>query len=143
MTKRQYPPQHYPRHHYNPIPDPDLYIPRTEHLEKLLERDRQFLEESKRLVENRMRGYPEIFLTKESYEKQHQSVVNELDRITKISATHVSRELFDPLSNRLLALEIAHGSTAKFIALSVSLTAIVVALIAGVGHTLWGGKVTP
>jgi hypothetical protein len=131
------------------VVDPNQYMLKADHVKEIVERvDNHIREllaekekqsiEARRLIEDQMRGYPEIFLTKSEYEKQHQGLVEDLKRIVTISATHVNREMFDPLVIAVNKLTDAKENTAKLIALSVSLTAVVVALIAGVSHALWG-----
>ena len=66
-------------------PDPNLYVPIGEHLRELMERDKLAIDEAKRLIEIQMRGYPEIFLTKDGYEKNHESIVLQVNGIKQVA----------------------------------------------------------
>jgi sugar-specific transcriptional regulator TrmB len=108
------------------------------HILDLLEEKEKQLIESRRLIEEQMRGYPEIFLTKAEYEKQHQGVVEDLKRIVAISATHITRETFEPFATAVTKLVDSKDVSKNTISWSISVTAIVVTAIIGLAHILWG-----
>ena len=72
---------------YYSIPDPNLYIPIGDHLKELMDRDKEAIQEAKRLIEIQMRGYPEIFLTKDGYEKNHETIVMQVEGVKQVAET--------------------------------------------------------
>lgn len=81
MTKRQYSPQHYPRHHYNPMPDPNLFVPIGEHLQELMAKDKEMVLMAKEAVDKQMMGVPELFLKISTYEERHASLVDQINKV--------------------------------------------------------------
>jgi hypothetical protein len=132
MTKRQYQPAHYPRH-YNPMPDPDIYIPRTEHIEKLLERDKEMIILAKAAVDKQMEGVPGLYLKVESYESRHKEITDKIEIINSSIATFVTRKEFEPLSKQVIGLATNQAATWKYISFFFSMAGLALLL-----HKLWG-----
>ena len=92
MTKKSYQPQHYPRHHYNPMPDPNLFVPIGEHLQELMAKDKEMVLMAKAAVDKQMRGVPELFLKISTYEERHSSIVEQINKV-ELLVGDVAREL--------------------------------------------------